>query len=492
MQRFLGISIRLAVAAALVAAIGFTQQSAGPSDKAVPLSKVERKRKAPVSSEILQVKLPKATEFKLDNGLTVLVMEDHKLPLVSLRLTIQGAGALNDPADMPGLASFTASMLKEGTTSRSSKQIAEESDRLGVTIGATAPWASDAATVTVSGLSDNLNQWLPLAADIVLNPSFPASELDKLKQRQKVQLQQQRSSPFFLIAERFNKAVYGNHPASVTSPTPASIDALTPEMLKKWHHDRYVPQNAILGVAGDVKPADLAQALGILPPWEQTDFNAGSGPATKPAIGRKIYLVDRPGSVQTDVYLGNIAVNRTDPDYIPMVVMDRIVGGGAAARLFMDLREQKGYTYGAYSQLIARKYAGPWFAFGNMRTEATEGAMQAFLDEIGRIRDEKVPESELEEDKRSLVASFALALEDPSELLNFAITQKIYGLPADYWDNYPAKISAITAEQVQRVAKKYIDLENIQIVAVGDAAKIKPVLDKFGPVEVYDTQGLKR
>jgi predicted Zn-dependent peptidase len=127
-----------------------------------------------------------------------------------------------------------------------------------------------------------------------------------------------------------------------------------------------------------------------------------------------------------------------------------------------------------------------------MRTDATEGATRAFVGGISRIRDEKVPESELEEDKRSLVASFALALEDPNELLNFAITQKIYGLPADYWDTYPAKISAITAEQVQRVARKYLDLENIQIVAVGDASKIKPVLDKFGPVEVYDTQGVKR
>lgn len=492
MRRFLNTHSRFAGALLAAAALGSAQQPAGPTDKAVPLSKVERKRKAPVSSEVLQVKLPKATEFKLDNGLTVLVMEDHKLPLVTMRLTIMGAGALNDPPDMPGLASFTASMLREGTTTRSSKQIAEESDRLGASIFAGAQWASDAVTFSASGLSDNMSQWLPLAADVLLNPSFPASELDKLKQRQKVQLQQQRSSPFFLIAERFNKAIYGDHPASVTSATPASIEAMTSEMLKKWHHARYVPQNAILGAAGDIRPDDLAKILGSLPPWESTDFKAAANPTTKAVVGRKIYLVDRPGSVQTDVYLGNIAVSRVDPDYIPMVVMDRIVGGGAAARLFMDLREQKGYTYGAYSQLIARKYAGPWFAFGNMRTDATEGAVQAFLEEIQRIRDEKVPESELEEDKRSLVASFALALEDPAELLNFAVIQKVYGLPADYWDTYPARISAITAEQVQRVARKYVDPENIQIVAVGDAAKVKPIFEKLGPLEVYDTQGVKR
>ena len=474
----------------VLAGLGIAQ-APSENDKAIPLSKVERKRKAPVSSDVLRPKLPKPVELKLDNGLTVLVLEDHKLPTVAMRLTILGAGGLNDPPNMPGLASFTAAMLKEGTKSRSSKQIAEDIDRLGASVFAATTYNSDSVTISASGLSDNMGQWLGLAADILLNPTFPESELAKLKQRQKVQLQQQRSSPFFLISERFNKAIYGDHPASRTSPTIESIDAMTPEMLAKWHHERYVPQNAILGVAGDVKAADIAKTLNGLPPWEASDFKAPVPPPTKAVIGKKVYLVDRPGSVQTDVYLGNIAVSRTDPDYIPLVVMNRIVGGGPSARLFMNLREEKGYTYGAYSHLTAGRYAGPWFAMGNMRTDATEGAMTEFLKEIGRIRNEKVPESELEEDKRSLVAGFALAFESPSELLDFAITQKIYGLPADYWDTYPSKIAAITAEQVQRVAKKYVDPDNIEIVAVGDAAKIKPVLEKFGPVEVYDTQGKK-
>jgi len=477
------------VAVSVLTAAAFAQAPA--NDKAVPASKVERKRKAPVSSDVLQVKLPKPVEFKLDNGLTVLVLEDHKLPLVTLRLTILGAGALNDPPDMPGLANMTAAILREGTASRDSKQIAEESDRLGASIFASSPFGSETATISASGLSDNMPQWLALTADILLHPSFPPSELAKLKQREKVQLQQQRSSPNFLVNERFSRAVYGNHPAAITSPTVASIDAITLEALKNWHDNRYVPQNAILGVTGDIRPADLKQALQVLASWKASDFKTPADPATKPAAGKKIYLVDRPNSVQTSIYLGNIAVSRTDPDYLAMTVMDQLVGGSAAARLFLDLREQKGYTYGAYSRLIARKFAGPWYEFANVRTEVTDGSMQGFLDEIQRIRDEKVPESELEETKRALVAHFALALENPNELLDFAITQKIYGLPADYWDTYPAKISAITAEQVQRVARKYIDPENIQIVAVGDAAKIKPVLEKYGPVELYDSQGNK-
>jgi predicted Zn-dependent peptidase len=226
-----------------------------------------------------------------------------------------------------------------------------------------------------------------------------------------------------------------------------------------------------------------------LPAWKAGTEKTALPTPTKPASGRRIFLVDRPGAVQADVELGNIAINRTDSDYVPMVVMDRIVGGGASARLFLNLREIHGYTYGAYSGFIARRYAGPWLAQGNMRTDATGGAMTEFLNEINRIRDKAVPESELEENKRSIVAGFALSLERPDQLLDYAITIKVYGLPADYWDTYPAKIMAVTAEQVQRVARKYIVPDDLQIVAVGDAVKLKPVLDKYGQVQVFDAAG---
>jgi zinc protease len=484
--------VHLCLSVALCSAVSFAQTPAEAGSKSIPLSKVERKSKAPVSKDILRVKLPKPVELKLDDGLTVLVLEDHRLPTVTVRLLIQGAGSLHDPAELPGLANLTAAMLKEGTTTRSSKQIAEDTERLGATIGVTAPFGGDTATLTASGLSDNIGEWMNLAADILLHPTFPESELTKLKQRLRVQLQQQRSSSMFLVQERFNRAVYGNHPAAVTSTTLESLDKITPELLAKWYKERYVPQNAILAIAGDVRPADMAQMFNGMPSWDATDSKLVAAPPTKAAIGRRIYVVDRPGSVQTDIFLGNIAVTRVDPDYVALAVMDRIVGGGASARLFLNLREEHGYTYGAYSMLVARKYAGPWIAEASMRTDATGGAMTEFMNEVNRIRDKAVPESELEESKRAIVAGFALSLEDPSQLLDYAITQKIYGLPADYWDTYPAKIMNVTAEQVQRVANKYVVPDALQIVAVGDASKIKPVLEKYGPVEVYDTQGKKR
>jgi zinc protease len=482
-------TIRCSLALIAALSISSAQVPQDPGSKAIPLSQVERKNKAPVSDEILRVKIPKPVEIDLPNGLTILVLENHRLPLVTARMTILGAGALNDPPDVPGLANVTAAMLKEGTKTRSSKEIAEQSDALGATIGAQAPWASETATFTASGLSDNAAQWIALASDVLLNPSFPESELNKLKQRMKVQLQQQRSSAGFLAQEQFSRAVYGKHPAAVTSPTPQALDKITPAMLAEWHTTRYLPENAILGIAGDITPAEVTKMFSALPNWKAGSGKASLPAATKPASGRKIFLVDRPGSVQTDVQIGNIAISRLDGDYVPMVVMDRIVGGGAAARLFMNLREVHGYTYGAYSMLVARRYAGPWIATGSMRTDATGGAMTEFMNEINRIRDQAVPERELEEAKRSIVASFALTLEQPTELLDYAIALKIYNLPADYWDTYPAKIMATTAEQIQRVARKYIVPDDLQIVAVGDAAKLKPVLDKYGTVEVFDTNG---
>ncbi len=473
----------------LAVTLGWTQVP-GPETKAVPVSKIERKNRAPVSKEILRVKLPRPVEAKLDNGLTVLIMEDHRFPTVTLQLLISGAGGLYDPKDMPGLASLTAEMLREGTKTRTSRQIAEEIERMGAGLGASAGFGSPEAVVSASGLSDNFEEWFALFTDVLLNPSFPAEELKNLKERRKVQLRQQRASPGFLAQERFSRAVYGDHPAAVISPTVESLDAVKPEDLAAWHQARYAPQNAILGIAGDVRASELIPKLNRwLAAWKKTELQETLPPHPKPASGKRIYLVNRPGSVQTTVAMGNIAIDRRSPDYIPMVVMNRILGGGPAARLFLNLREEKGYTYGVYSFFSAGKYPGPWRAGGDMRTEVTDGAMTEFLREIGRIREEPVPEAELEEAKRAVVAAFALSLERPEEVLSYAITRKLYGFPEDYWDTYPAKIMAVTAADVQAVARKYIVLEALQVVAVGDGAKIRSVLEKYGPVEVYDTEG---
>jgi len=454
------------------------------------MSKVERKNRAPISHEVLHVKLPKPVEAKLKNGLTVLIVEDHREPIVSVQLQIPGAGALFDPPNLPGLAKVTAEMLREGTKSRTSKQIAEESDKLGATLGAASEFGSSVATLRASGLSQNFDSWFSLATDVLLNPTFPADELERLKQRLRVQLSQQRTAPNFLVDERFNRAVFGDHPAAIVSPTAESVAAMTTEELQRWHRERYIPQNAILGIAGDVRAADLIPKLEKqLAVWEATNRKDTFSARPLPASARKVYLIDRPNSVQTTVALGNIAIDRRSSDYIPMVVMNHILGGGPAARLFLNLREEKGYTYGVYSNFTARRYPGPWRAGGNMRTDVTAGALTEFFNEIRRIRDEKVSAAELSDAKRAITARFALSLEQPTEALNFAIVQKVYGFPADYWDSYPAQIMAVTSDDVQRIARKYLDPDTMQLVAVGDGRKIKAILEKYGPLEVYDSGG---
>jgi predicted Zn-dependent peptidase len=485
LSRIIAVFLSLTVVFSTIAAPVIAQEGA-----AVSPSKVERKNLAPISREILQVKLPQPVEAKLKNGLTVLILEDRRAPFVSLQLHLDGAGALFEPADMAGLAQITAQMLREGTKSRTSLEIAEEIDRLGASIGAGASFGSPDAVLSASGLSDNFDSWFSVVADLLLQPSFPADELEKLKQRLHVQLREQRSGANFLLGERFNRVVFGDHPAARVSASPQSLNRLGREALIRWHRERYTPQNAILGIAGDVRAKELIAKLEKqLAGWKKGIVERAWPPNPVAAKTRKVSLVHRPNSVQTTVALGNIAIDRRSPDYMPMVVMNDIIGGGASARLFLNLREEKGYTYGVYSSFSALRYPGPWRAGGNMRTEVTGAALVEFFREIRRIGEERVSSRELEESKRSIVASFALSLEQPSRVLNFAITRKVHGLPVDYWDAYPRKIMAVTAEDVQRVARRYLNPDSLQLVAVGDATKIKSALEKYGAVEVYDSNG---
>ncbi len=484
------IVVFLAAIALLAPLTSTTAQQPPGQDKGVSRSKVERKNRAPVSKEVLRVQLPKPVEATLPNGLTVLVLEDHRFPIVTTSLQISGSGPIFEPADKPGIANITAQMLREGTKTRNSRQLSEEIDKLGATLFANSGFGSAATNISASGLSDNFDQWFPLLTDVLMNPTFPAEELGKLKARLKTQLIQQRTQPGFLADERFRQAVYGKHPAAINSTTAAVLDALTPEMLAAWHSEHYVPQNSILGIAGDVKATEVIGKLKqLLEGWQKTTYKEVLPPNPTPATTGKIYLVDRPNSVQSTVTMGNIAIDRRHADYVPVVVMNGIVGGSASARLFLNLREEKGYTYGVYSGFQAVKYPGPWSAGGDVRTEVTEGAMTEFLKELNRIRDEAVPASELEEQKRSIVAGFALSLEQPTQLLNYAMLRKIYNLPTDYWETYPAKVMAVSADDVQRVARQYVNPQTQQVVIVGDASKIKSILEKFGTVAVYNSEG---
>src|SRR6201991_432550 len=474
---------------ALVSSLAFGQGGPAPQQQQTTKGAVV-KGKAPVSKEVLKVKLPRAEEAKLANGLQVVLLHSTKVPTFNMQMVVL-SGGLSDPADYRGLASFTASLLREGTKNRDSKQIAEQIDAVGATRTANSGFSAMTTNVSAGGLVENLDQTLDLFADVVRNPTFPQAEVDRYKNRTLAQLQFLRSNPQFLAQEQFSRSIYGtSHPASIVAPPAESLKKLSTKDMADFHARYYRPNNAILAIVGDVTMKEimpkLEKAFGS---WEKGDVPATTIPAA-PAQGEsKIYLIDRPGSVQTVLQLGTLGIERTSPDYFAVLLADRVLGGGPSGRLFLNLREDKGYTYGAYSNFGGSKFRGTWISSSEVRTDVTEGAMKEFMYELKRLRDEKVPAEELENAKRAIVGSFALSLEQPQALLQNIITQKLYNLPADYWDTYPQKVSAITADDVLRAAQKYLGRDHLQVVAVGDASKARDVLSAYGRVEMYDAEG---
>lgn len=447
------------------------------------------KGRAPVSKQILRVKLPKAQEATLKNGLRVVVLENHRVPTFSMEMVVM-SGGLSDPADMHGLAGATATLLREGTAKHNSRELAEQLDTIGATIGANSGLAGFTTSITAAGLVENFDQVLDLFTEVVRTPKFPTEEVDRYKSRTVSAQGQIRGQANFLAQERLNQAIYGTHPASLGLPPAEGIKRMTQADLVRFHDQNYVPNNAMLAIVGDVKLKE------ILPKLESAfgDWKQGAAPATViPAVpaqsDAKIYLINRPGSVQTVFQIGALGIERTDPDYAAMAVMNRILGGGGSSRLFLNIREDKSYAYSVGSSFNSSKYRGTFVANAPVRTDATEGALREFMSEFNRIRNEKVSANELENAKRSIVGGFALSLENPGQLLQNIITQKLYGMPANYWDTYPLKVESITADDVQRVAQKYIDLGHLQIVAVGDATKTREVLAKFGTVIEFDGEG---
>jgi predicted Zn-dependent peptidase len=458
-------------------------------DKSTSMKAVQRLNRAPVNKEVLQVSLPRPTKIRLSNGLTLLFLERHKLPTIAASIWIK-TGALSDPKRLPGLASFAADMLREGTDKGTSEQISEELDSIGGDLSAEARFQQGTTSVNISGLVDSADRLMELMSEIVIHPSFPESELKKYKKRRQAQLEEERSQPGFLAREKFYGVLYGDFPASAVAPTPQSLAAVKAEDLRKYHDACFAPENAILGITGDLT---VTQARSLADKYFGS-WRSGRVPATKlppiaPLGTKKIYLIDRPGSVQTEIFVGNLAVKRVDPDYIPLRVLNRVLGGGIASRLFLDLREEKGYTYGAYSNVTGNIYPGIFGARTEVRNAVTDDSIHELLVQLERMREEAVPADELEDSRRSIIAEFALSLENPQELLDDWLTLEYYGLPLDYWDRYPKEIAQVTSAKVQEMAKKHIDLDHLQIVCVGDGKQIESVLQQYGSVEATDADG---
>jgi zinc protease len=446
---------------------------------------------APPPLQPRPIAIPSSRETTLSNGLTLVVVEDHRLPLVSYRLAFRVGGAF-DPPELPGLTDLLAGLLPEGTATKSSKEIADEVARMGASLSAGA--TSDYTIVAASALAQFNDPILALIAEVILEPSFPENEVELAKQNTKESLRQQRAQPTFLAGEMVSKVMFGEHPYAVVAPTPESIDRSSREEFVKFHRARLSPNNAVFIVVGDVRYENIVNSVeSLFSTWERGEELVADFPAPPTRTSRVAYLVDRPGSAQSNIIISNSGIIRTSPDYFPLMLMHTVLGANASSRLFMNLREDKGYTYGAYSNLDARRTAGSFRATAEVRTPVTGDSLKEFFYELERIGKEPVSEKEIADAKSYLTGVFPIRLETQEGLTDQLVQIKMLNLPDNYLETYRDRVQAVTIEDIQRVAEKYIKPDEAAVVVVGDGAL---VLDQIKPycedIEIYNTAGKRK
>lgn len=440
---------------------------------------------APVAFDIAE-----PFQTKLANGLRVIVFENERLPLVSYRLGFT-SGDVNDPSGHSGTTSAMTSLLTEGTSDLSSRQLAERIERLGASLSASS--SDDFTIVAASSLSLYRSEILGLMADVVLRPSFPEEELDLYRRNTIENLKFQRSQPPFLAGEQAARLIYGRHPYATVAPTPADVEKLERESLRSFHNRTLTPNNAMFIAVGDVdRDAFLKELEDHFGDWPSGKFAGGDFSEPPIRNERTLTVVDRPGSAQSNIVITNRAIERTSPDYFPSIVMNQVLGAGASSRVFMNLREEKGYTYGAYTRLNTKRLAGDIEATAEVRNEVTGDSLKEFFYELERIRDEKVRDDELADAKSFLTGVFPIRAETQEGLTNLIVNQYLYQLPNDYLQTYREKIDAVTADDVLAAAKKYVRPDEMAIVIVGDANEVIPQAKDYAKtIEIFDTEGNK-
>jgi zinc protease len=437
------------------------------------------------------IAIPTPREIVLANGLPIVVVEDHRLPLVSYRLAFR-VGTAFDPPQLPGLTDLLAGLLPEGTESRTSREIAEEVARMGASLSAGAN--SDYTIVAASALSQFNAGILDLMAEVVLEPSFPENEVDLAKQNTKESLRQQRAQPSFLASEMVSRVMFGDHPYAIVAPTPESIDRSSRDEFVKFHRTNFVPNSAVFIVVGDVQHEEIVRKLeSLFSTWERGADLVTNFPAPPVRTKRTAYLVDRRGSAQSNIVIANSGIVRTSPDYFPLLLMHTVLGANASSRLFMNLREEKGYTYGAYTNLDARRTAGTFRATAEVRTPVTGDSLKEFFYELNRIRTDVVSDKEINDAKSYLTGVFPIRLETQEGLTDQLVQIKMLNLPDDYLQHYRDRVQAVTVSEIQRVANKYVKPDEAAVVVVGDGSAVLDQIKPYaGDIEIYSTSGKRK
>lgn len=447
-----------------------------------------RERQAPPESAAPRdIAFPPIERTTVANGLELDMVEWRQLPVVYLELVIK-SGSATDPANLPGLASFVADMLKEGTRTKSSAELAEAIDFLGAQLGTSAE--PDQLRITLRVVSEKLPEALALLTEIVTAPAFSEEELTKLKRRELDRLQLSQDEPDWLAARAYYRALYGDHPYARTDTTPEAVQRVTRRDLVNWHRAHVVPANAFLMVVGSFDREAVKTQIGrAFARWRGRAPAAPTFAAPPTRTTREVLIVDRPGSAQSVIHIGNLAMTRGSTDWIELRVANQVLGGGAASRLFMDLRERRSLTYGAYSDVDERVQIGAFTASSSVRTEVTAEAVGAFFEHLARITSEAPPADELANAARFLSDSFPLRIDTPGKIASYVGDLRIFGLPDDYWDGYRSAITAVTPERALAAASTYVKPDTAAIVIVGEASRFEEALRAYGRVTVVSVDG---
>lgn len=430
---------------------------------------------------------PPFAQLQLRNGVPLYIVENHGQAYVSLQLVLR-SGSKND-GQLPGLATFTSELLLSGAGQRTMQQIADDVDYLGAVLDAGA--GRDEITVRLGVLTRFLPQALQIMADVVLRPTFPNDELDRERRQSIATLKQSQSDPSYLASVQFRRELYrGNPYGTEVEGTEESLKKIRREDCVEFHQQHFTAGNAFIVAAGDVNPETLLEMLNKqFGTWEGTMPDGSEFAEPAQATTPRVVIVHRAGSVQSALRLGALGINRNHPDYVPLVIVNTLLGGYFNSRINHNLREVNGFTYGARSSVDAPLRVGTISVSTSVRTEVTAAALREIFKELGRIAAEPVTEEELTMVKNYVVGSQALQIETPGQVASFVKAIALYGLSATFFDRFPEEVRLLDTEKLLQTAAQWLQPDRMTIIVTGDATAIQEELQEFGPVTVVDEKG---
>ena len=448
----------------------------------------------PKSGKPKDINFPEFFETVSENGITILVIEDKRLPLITSRFVFKSGSFLDyfSGENKSGLVSLTSELLTKGTTLRSATDIAEEVDYLGATISSGCDY--DATYVSSYSLKKYFDNVFEIITDVILNPKFDEEEINRLRDQRLNSLLSMIDDGDYLSDKIFKKNIYGNTPYSLpVEGTHRSLQNITREDIISVYENIFRPENLIIALVGDITPDEAVKKINEkFSGWKNTPAPELKVVLPEAARSTKVYLTDKKGAVQSSIKAGNLGITRDNPDFISVNVMNTMLGGYFTSRINKNLREDNGYTYGARSSFSSNKYSGDFSVVTEVKNDITSDTIREIMKEIVKMREEFVSDEELQNVKNYISGSFPMQLETPNAIASKVINLKLYNLENDYYNTYIRKVNELTKEDIKNAAEKYLHPAGMTISIAGNVGEIKQSMKEFGEVEVTEENIIKQ